>query len=232
MCSAPLTQPDGSAPEETGASIPLQISEDIRLGKDVDDASFDRIYPPWARRLSSRFWTPVEVARRAAALLAPDKPARVLDVGAGVGKLCAIGALVTGASFVGIEQRERLVELGRRSLSAMGITNARIEHGTLASVDFDAFDALYFFNPFEENLFTAPEQIDRSIQLSDDRFWEDVALSERVLSEAKIGTRVVTYHGFGGKIPASYRLMTAETFGGGYLRLWVKAAESEPPKSA
>ena len=85
----------------------------LRAGWELTDLEFDRVYPSWVRRLSDMHWTPVEVARRAAALLAVDPTTRVLDVGSGVGKFCLIGALTTRATFVGIEQRENLVTVAR-----------------------------------------------------------------------------------------------------------------------
>ena len=50
----------------------------------------------------------------------------------------------------------------------------------------------------------------------------DVRLVEQVLRDAPIGTRVVTYHGFGGRIPRGYHLVTDERIGTDSLRLWVK----------
>jgi 2-polyprenyl-3-methyl-5-hydroxy-6-metoxy-1,4-benzoquinol methylase len=50
--------------------------------------TFDQIYPGEQRERSCLHWTPLDVAQRACALLASEPAARVLDIGAGVGKLC------------------------------------------------------------------------------------------------------------------------------------------------
>src|SRR5262245_28634990 len=106
-------------------------------GRPICDEEFDRIYPEPLRRISAEFWTPVRVARRAAELLVEGvsqgrrQSLRVLDVGAGVGKLCAIGAITTGAAFTGVEHREALVASGRRALDGLGVRGARLVHGTL-----------------------------------------------------------------------------------------------------
>jgi hypothetical protein len=44
------------------------------------------------------------------------------------------------------------------------------------------------------------------------------------LHRARRGTRVVTYHGFGGDLPPSYRLELEEEAGTERIELWVKVA--------
>ena len=39
---------------------------------------------------------------------------------------------------------------------------------------------------------------------------------------AVVGTALVTHHGLGGRIPASYEVRHTERFGKGVMRLWVK----------
>ncbi len=196
--------------------------EGIKGDRMVLDRHFDRVYPPAIRDVSSRFWTPVVVARRAARLLAPDPSTRVLDLGAGAGKFCIVGAIATGASFTGIEHRLALVESGERVVARLGLEGVHLVHGSLEDLDFRDYDAFYLYNPFEENIFGPEKQLDQSVPLSATRLRRDVALVERALDEAPVGTRVVTFHGFGGEMPESYELRSAETRGTAFLRLWVK----------
>jgi hypothetical protein len=42
------------------------------------------------------------------------------------------------------------------------------------------------------------------------------------MASARPGTCIVTYHRFGGRIPACYELMHAEHAGTNWLRLWMK----------
>ena len=81
----------------------------LRNGELVSDEEFDLIYSDFARQLSSCQWTPVAVAFAAARLLVRDRVCKVLDVGSGVGKFCQIAASVAPGTFVGVEQRARLV---------------------------------------------------------------------------------------------------------------------------
>ncbi len=200
----------------------LYMLDSLRAGHAVTDRAVDRLYPEEIRRLSSRFWTPVKVAQVAAQLCAPTPETRVLDMGAGVGRFCLIGAVVTGAEFVGVEFRRALVDIGREVLETAGVTRAKLLYGTIDDVDFAQFDAIYFFNPFEENLIERRWQMDHSVDLSKKRFADDVSRVEASLERARTGTRVVTYQGFGGTMPAAYELLEDDAAGVKFLRLWVK----------
>ena len=87
----------------------LAIREALERRAAVSDAELDQVFPEELRERSHLHWTPVAIAIRAAELLAPASSLRVLDVGAGVGKACIIGALVTGAMWWGVEQDQVLV---------------------------------------------------------------------------------------------------------------------------
>ncbi|UQA60334.1 class I SAM-dependent methyltransferase [Polyangium aurulentum] len=195
----------------------------LRAGGVVTDIAFDRIYPERIRRLSPLFWTPVVVARRVARLFEAHGARRVLDIGAGVGKLCIIGALTTGLDFTGVEHREGLASIGQHVIDAFDIPRARVLHGTLDDVDFTEYDGFYLFNPFEEGTFQPSKWVDRSVPLSEEGCRRDVARVEDALARAPTGTRVVTFHGFGGVMPPDYRHLPEETRGTAFLRLWVKS---------
>lgn len=200
-----------------------RLSEALKEGVALSDSVFDLVYPPAIRVVSSVFWTPVSVALRAAELLVVDPTSRVLDVGSGAGKFCIVGALSTGASFTGLEHRPHLVELARGAARRLG-ARATFVHGRLANDSLEGIDALYFFNPFAENAFPPEDHLDHSVELSLDRALFDVELAERLLAGAKIGTRVVTYHGFGGDMPPTYTLELTEKHRTDQLDLWVKTS--------
>jgi SAM-dependent methyltransferase len=195
------------------------------------EAAFDVVLPVSVRRCAPHFWTPVEVARRAAAFLASDRSARILDVGSGVGKFCIVGALTTGASFTGIEQRPHLVEIANRAARELQAPDVHFVAGTIEDVNWSSFDGFYFFNPFEENIFREQGCFDRSVVLSEERFWKDVAFIEGVLASAAVGTRVATFHGFGGRIPDSYALVDQQAHRGGILRFWTKVSAEQTSDS-
>jgi SAM-dependent methyltransferase len=190
------------------------------------DAEFDHAYPRGIRAVSARFWTPVRVAVRAAELLVKENAnARILDIGSGVGKFCIVGAAATGATFVGVEHRARLVSMATLAAEAFGVETVRFQCTTFDALDVRRFDGIYLFNPFEENLSDPSERLDETVPLSWERFASDTVLAERMLAGARPGTRVVTYNGFGSPLPPGFRLTVQELHGAGHLELWEKSEE-------
>ena len=192
----------------------------VRAGVKITDREFDRLYPRWARRRSEMHWTPMVVARRAVALLAVGAGDRVLDVGAGVGKFCQIGALTTAATFVGIEQRENLVEIARATALLCETPTAEFRHGNVLDLDWSEFAGLYLYNPYYEHISEELKPILGSIELSPVHYGHYVASTYEKLRSARLGARVVTYHGFGGVMPAEYRLILREPAGTDFLEAW------------
>jgi hypothetical protein len=191
-----------------------------------EDATFDSVYPPAIRAVSRRFWTPVDVARRAAYLFRQAGARRVLDVGSGAGKFVLVAAgAVPELSFVGVEQRAHLVDVARKAHERWRRPNAFFVVGEATASSWRGFDGFYFFNTFAENLFDRDGRLDDAVELTESRFVRDVLRTERALREAPLGTAVVTYHGMSGRMPACYELRQATRAGSDWLRLWVKAKE-------
>lgn len=194
--------------------------------RSLADREFDCVYPADVQAASRRFWTPLAVAWRVVSGLGQLGATRVLDVGSGSGKFCvAAAAQAPGIAFVGIEHRPRLVETARDVSSRMQTSNARFFVGDATLARLDYFDALYLFNPFEENTFDNVEQIDGTVELTFDRYRSDVQRVCVALASARIGTIVVTYHGFGGRLPRGYKLLSAEPIGSDRVCFWRKSSE-------
>ena len=103
--------------------------------------------------------------------------------------------------------------------------NATFLHGDAVEVDWSQFDAFYFFNPFAEHLRSPPRSSTTSSSSYPDYFRFYVKFVGEQLAAARVGTRVVTYHGFGGDaVPAGYELVRNEQAGSDRLELWVKRA--------
>jgi hypothetical protein len=198
----------------------------LRRGVAVTDEEFDAVYPPWVQRASDIHWTPCDVARRAAELLVEDASTRVLDVGSGAGKLCVIGSLSTDATFYGVEQREPLVGAAEHAARQLGASRCHFIHGDMAALDWTRFDAFYFYNPFYEHVAELTPAIDPPLDFSPERYAWYVTVTGLKLCAARVGTRVVTYQGYGGTMPSSYRLVLRERAGCDHLELWRKEAPS------
>ena len=198
-------------------AAPQEIANALRRGEALDDKTFDKLYPFGHRLRSWLHWTPLEVARRACSLLAPAPGTRVLDVGAGVGKVCLVGALTTEAQWFGIERDPTMVMLATAAATELDVP-ASFWLGEMTAVDWSSFAAFYLFNPFAEILLTSPE----APLVRHARYQESVAFVEDQLAAATPGTRVVTYHGFGGTMPASFDLVHRESTGEAELCLHVR----------
>jgi SAM-dependent methyltransferase len=199
------------------------VADRLRAGRASSDADFDQIYDDdWLRQISALYWTPVAVARRAAKLLTAGGRRRVLDVGSGVGKFCIVGALTTGAQFVGVEQRPNLAAAARVAAIRLGAERAVFVVADFAALDFSAFDSFYLFNPFEELVNAEINPIDGTTELSPILFDHHVRSFVNKLSEAPRGARVLTYFGYGGPRPPGYRLVRKERAGSDALVLWQK----------
>jgi predicted RNA methylase len=199
------------------------VGDALRRRALVSDAELDQVFPEELRDRSQLHWTPVAVAVRAAELLAPTPDVRVLDVGAGVGKVCVIGALVTGAMWWGIEQDAVQVAAANRAAWALDVTRrTRFVHGDGSRLPWDEFDAIYFYNPFSTVMLAphaSPFVRYATIQSTLRRI-------EQRLAATRSGTRVVTFHGFGGKLPAGFTLVLREPAGDDVLELWIRDAPS------
>ena len=197
----------------------MTIAKALRQRVVMEDATFDAVFPARQRFRSWLHWTPVDVAMRAVDLLAPTRRCKVLDVGSGVGKLCLIGAAVTRSMWFGIERDLEMVRAANTAAMRMRVEGRiRFLHGDIASLDWSIFDAFYLFNPFGEILlFDSDDALSRR-----ERYAASIAYVQRQLSRARAGTRVVTYHGFGGEMPSGFTVVHREPAHEDELVLWVR----------
>ncbi len=170
--------------------------------------------------LSRVHFTPVEVARAAARMLAPVAGERVLDVGAGAGKFCIAAALAyPGVTFVGVEKRLHLVALARSLARQLGADNVELIHGDALTLDWSGYAGFYLFNPFGEDADRGAAGVDGEQRHDPARFFRSATRTRDRLAEMPVGTRVVTYHGLGKPAPRGYDV-TEVTLSCGQLERW------------
>jgi SAM-dependent methyltransferase len=206
----------------------VDVPQTLRRGGVVADRVFDAVYNAEYQAASRRFWTPVRVARDAAYLFLQAGSRRVLDVGAGVGKFAIVASLATDLRVSGLEHRAHLVSEATCAASRYD-ASARFIHGALANAVPAEYDGIYLFNPFGENLLRASNRLDATVSLGKGRYARDVERIERWLSAAPVGFAMVTYNGFGGRIPCSFELVESLQAYGCYLRLWHKRRRAGDP---
>lgn len=185
----------------------------------LNDAAFDWLYPGQLQLISLKHWTPLAVARAAAAYLAIPG-SRVLDVGSGIGKFCLTAAHAHPQCFYyGAEQRADLVQYADRARDYLQLPNATFLHANITQVDFAAFDHFYFYNAFYENIDSA-NAIDDAIETSRALYDYYNIYFYHALKQKPAGTRVVTYQREGDIIPSEYRLSAASF--DRLLELWIR----------
>jgi SAM-dependent methyltransferase len=192
--------------EELKRPFSDNVYELPRSGRWAQDRAFDGLLPDDIRVRSALHFTPMHVAERAARWIDELGIRTVVDIGSGAGKFCVVAALASKASFVGFEQRARLVESSRQLASHFGLqARVRFVHGVLGHGELPSAEAYYMYNPFGENLFGPASQIDNDLEPCERRYESDVRLTERLLTELPVGTYLITYNGFGGRVPGTFR---------------------------
>lgn len=185
-----------------------------------NDAAFDWMYPDHFQLMSLKQWTPLAIARKAAAFLAIPG-AKVLDIGSGIGKFClAAGYHFPETYFYGVEQRHELHFLAENINKYVDLPNVNFIHGNITQINFKAFDHFYFYNAFYENL-DPSGRIDDTTELSESLYHYYTGYLYAALDAKPSGTRVVTYHSSTQEIPPDYRQS-----GAGFdflLKMWIKA---------
>ena len=189
------------------------------------DAAFDALLPAPLRPHARQHFTPLADALLVGAWLDELGIASLCDVGAGAGKLCVLAALAAPrCAFVGLERRASLVEVARGLAVHFGVEGrVTFVEGSLGEAPLPVAAAYYLFNPFGENLLPTSERIDERVDHSDARYERDVAAAEAWLATAPAGTWLLTYEGFGGKVPRDFEELRAARCTWGALRLWRRA---------
>lgn len=193
----------------------------------MSDIEFDKFLPDDLRAVSREYWTPLRVVKRAAEWFDDLQIRTVVDIGSGAGKFCVAGALAGRASFIGLEQRASLVESGRALADAFRVAyRVTFVHGAVADLMIPQADAYYLFNPFGECRFdSVRDDADLQVAFTVSQQLQDIAIIEDFIDCAPMGTWILTYNGFGGRIPQCYDLVRIEWTLPSALRLWRKHRE-------
>jgi SAM-dependent methyltransferase len=185
----------------------------------ISDAEFDTLYPHQIQKLAKRHWTPLRITRLVVDFLA-TKGSKVLDIGSGVGKFCLAGAYsAPEVKFIGVEQRQSLVDYAIGASHKLGLPNAYFINANFTQLDLRHYDHFYFYNAFYENI-DGDERIDDSIAYSASLYKYYMRYLFNELRNMPLGTRIATYHCSQKDMPDCYRLI--ETYAAGQLHCWMK----------
>lgn len=207
--------------------IPLHIKKSILLnfeeGRPVPDSYFDQVYPREIQKVSNTHWTPIETVKAALEYFQNSHSLNFLDVGSGCGKFCHAGALISPLhSFTGVEQREELSLVSEEVSKELELKNTTFINCNAFTLNWNNFDVLYFFNPFWENHLSPKMRIDEKVPIKKEAF--DYFIKEAInkLQKMDCNKHIITYHGFGGKLPSSFECFYRKSVGTDQIEIWKK----------
>lgn len=193
----------------------MTLKERISRGNN----SFDQLYTSSVQEIAEFHFTLVEVALASAAYLVDAPTSRVLDIGAGAGKFCLIGAATTNGHFTGVELRTNLVKIAQDLSTAHQINNTTFIEDNITNIDFKSYSAFYHFNAFYENIDPTGE-IDQTIPLNKKLYTSYSQYVKDQLQTMPIGTKLATYFSYKEEVPNCYKVV--KKLFGGKLIFWKK----------
>ena len=184
---------------------PWEVAEALKRGDCASDGTFDRFLPHRLGVVSARYWTPLRVAARAAAWLDELNIRSLVDIGSGAGKFCVATAIMSRCSFLGIEHRKDLVATARALSQVFGV-QARVSflEGTFGEALLPDAECYYFYNPFLEAMLEPEAWLDDHVEHGECRYDRELLAVEHWLSQAPVGTYVLTYNGLGTDLPRTF----------------------------
>ncbi len=197
------------------------VFNQLQKGVDVADSEFDdTLYPKAISDLSFTHFTPIEIAKEAAQYLVQYSGTKVLDIGSGAGKFCMIGASCTSGYFTGVEQRKHLYDIARTVIENGTLPNIEFLHANILEIDFQQYEAFYFYNPFYENIVPV-DKIDDSVLVEIKLYKVYTSYVKEQLDLMPKGTRLVTYFSSYDAVPDSYSVFSKDD--SKKLILWQKS---------
>jgi SAM-dependent methyltransferase len=184
------------------------------------DKLIDGSLPQAMTRLSALHWTPAHIAQRVSRFLAAEGEPNILDIGSGIGKFCLAAAYyMPNAHFVGVEQRQDLVEIADKAKHSLGLTNVTFIHANFIQLDLSRFDHFYFYNSFYENI-SEDEKIDENIDYSRQLYDYYSSYLRFRFSEMPRHTKLCTFSGWNDEVPSSFcEIEMEESY---FLKYWIK----------
>lgn len=182
----------------------------LQSGVKVADFEFDdTLYPKAVSDLSFTHFTPVEIAKEAAQYLVNYSGIKVLDIGSGVGKFCMVGTSCTSGYFTGVEQRQHLCDIANAIIEKRELPNIEIIHANILDVDFQDYEAFYFYNSFYENIVPS-DRIDDSLLVTSKLYEIYSIYVKQQLDLMPKGTRLATYFSSYDAVPDSYSIISKD----------------------
>lgn len=185
----------------------------------ISDLDFDSLLSKKFQNISKVHWTPIQIIETVVEWCKENGSSSILDIGAGVGKFCLVGASISNLQFTGIEKRKSLYKQALKVQEKLELKRVNFYNDNILNIDFSGFDTFYYFNPFFEHIHEK-ERIDKTINYQPHKFliYQEYVFNE--LSKKERGTTFITYCSQEFHPPEGYTMknMMFE----GLLQLWIK----------
>lgn len=189
---------------------------------DFSDEDFDKYLPTKLKSLSSSQWTSISVLKEIAKNLDKYSIQEIYDLGSGVGKFCIISSLLAQTSVIGIEKRPDLLQISEELKRKFGAKNTKFILGDFLDLDFSNIGAVYCFNPLYETM-SNKHNIDATQKKSALLFIQNIIQLKTKFLEMKKGSKIITYHGFGGIMPKEFQKLERIQLELGDMEIWERS---------
>lgn len=185
------------------------------------DLDFDQYLPPRLQKLSSSQWTPLFVIKEIVQMIKTHSISHIYDLGSGVGKFSILVSLLGEIQVTGFEQRKELLDLAQALKIKFKANLVEFSHLDFLELDFSHFDAIYCFNPLYETMSTK-FSIDEETPKSSILYIQKILKLKSNFLNMQKGSKIITYHGFGGIMPKEFKLITKRKNYFGEIEVWEK----------
>lgn len=203
--------------------LDTKLIKRLRSEKAIEETEFDQIFPPYYQFQSPIHWSSITVARQISNWIKPLNRKSVVDIGCGVGKLCLLLRILTNYEIFGIEQRPNLVEIANKIIKVNSFKNISITQMNMLDLNWELHDIYYLYNPFQEHIADGDLCIiEKNLDFDTKNYAHYTSEVFRQLTWAKPGKVLITFHGYGGSVPSSWRMVASRHIENGDLTMWIK----------
>lgn len=203
--------------------ITEQMLADLRANINVNDSDFDKIFPHYYQLQSAVHWSSIQVAAQIADWIKPLKRKKFIDIGCGVGKLCILLRLLTDHEIYGIEQRRNLVKIANEIIERNNLQNLFVTEENMLDLNWADYDIYYLYNPFQEHVVgEGIGVLEGNVDFDKKHFVHYTSEVFRQLAWAAPGKCLITFHGYGGSVPRSWKMTKSRHIENGDLTMWIK----------
>ena len=193
----------------------------MNVGDLVTDEVWDSFLPHSFQSLSPYQWTPISVVETTWDFLQNENVTSVVDLGSGVGKFCIHLSYLSQDQFsiIGLEDRSELFQISE-DLKPKWNAHGVIFRNTNFLENFPRGASHYYaFNPLYETM-KGNHSIDSKKKKSAMLFLRNVQQFKNQLYQCKMGTKLITYHGFGGSVLPGFRVLVKKELPLGEWMVW------------